>query len=255
MSNMRRKFTLIAMVLIVVLGLGIANVIYAQGPGDDDDTPLPCELHPMWQGENCPFADQENWQPGMMMGMMGQEGCWMLDQAQSDTATMPFGGRGMMGGMGQRGGMMGMGSMMHNMNHMNSDTMPYPGMMNGAMGMWGAGVGNCNFEWDGEIPAEPTSAEIGDAENGALLFAQNVCIACHDTTRNVTYVGPSLVGVGERAATREEGMSAYSYLYQSIVDPNAHVVEGFAQSIMPPMFGAHLTEAQINDLIAYLLSL
>ncbi len=130
--------------------------------------------------------------------------------------------------------------------------MPYMGMMNGMMGNC---FGNTDFEWDGEIPEEPTSAEIGDPENGALLFAQNTCVACHDTANDVVYVGPSLIGVGDRAAEYNEEQSAYSYLYQSIVDPNAHVVEGFPQSLMPPNFSSYLTEEQINDLIAYLLTL
>lgn len=252
---MQRKFALIVTVFGLVLALGVANIIYAQGSGDDDAIP-PCNSHPMWQSEDCPLADQENWQPDMMW----KEGCLMQDEMHTDTTTIPYGGRGMMGmgargGMNPRGGMMGMGSMMYDNNQIDMSTMPHYGMVNGMMGGLWSGTDTCNFEWEGEIPEEPTSAEVGDAENGALLFTQNACVACHDTTSNVTYVGPSLVGVSERADTRAEDMSAYSYLYQSIVAPNAHVVEGFAQSIMPPTFGAQFTEAQINDLIAYLLSL
>lgn len=60
---MRNKITFIAIVLVIVLGLGVANIIYAQGPDDGDPaTPTPCELHAMMHTEDCPFANEDGLQ-------------------------------------------------------------------------------------------------------------------------------------------------------------------------------------------------
>jgi hypothetical protein len=50
-------------------------------------------------------------------------------------------------------------------------------------------------------------------------------------------------------------MTAEEYLYQSITDPDAYVVEGFPAGQMVPNLAEILTEEQIADLIAFLLTL
>jgi len=71
----------------------------------------------------------------------------------------------------------------------------------------------------------------------------------------VVIVGPSQAGLATRAATRVAGMSAADYIHQSIVEPNAHIVEGFAEGLMYQNYATDLTEDQINDLVAYTLTL
>jgi mono/diheme cytochrome c family protein len=39
------------------------------------------------------------------------------------------------------------------------------------------------------------------------------------------------------------------------LEPNAYLVEGFGQGLMPAGYGDELSEEQLNDLVAYLLSL
>lgn len=92
------------------------------------------------------------------------------------------------------------------------------------------------------------AAAAGDAAAGGELFAQN-CAGCHGDADGA---GPARVGMGERAAARVEGMSAEDYLHESIVDPSAHVVEGFSD-IMPKQYGEQFSEEQIANLIAYML--
>ena len=46
-----------------------------------------------------------------------------------------------------------------------------------------------------------------------------------------------------------------AYLRESIVDPGAKVVQGFAAGIMPAGFGQVLSEADIAAIIAYIKSL
>jgi cytochrome c len=68
-------------------------------------------------------------------------------------------------------------------------------------------------------------------------------------------VGPSLADIGLRARTRVEGLTAEEYLHQSIVEPDAYVVEGFDPGIMYQDFEDALTDEQLYDLEAFLLTL
>jgi cytochrome c len=81
-------------------------------------------------------------------------------------------------------------------------------------------------------------------------------VACHTVTGiSTATVGPVLDGLASRAGDQVEGVSAEEYIRQSILDPNAYVVEGFTEGIMPQTFGDTLTEGQIDGLIAFLLTL
>lgn len=81
------------------------------------------------------------------------------------------------------------------------------------------------------------------------------CRICHSLEPGVILVGPSFAGIATRAAQRVPGMSAEDYLYQSIVDPDAYVVEGFPAGQMIPDLAEILTEEQIRDLVAFLMTL
>ena len=103
------------------------------------------------------------------------------------------------------------------------------------------------------------SAAAGDPKAGETLFASATigsnpgCKTCHSLDGS-KLVGPSMQGFGSRAGTRVAGQSAEEYTRTSIVDPNAHVVEGYTAGVMPS-FKTVLNDTQLNDLIAYLLSL
>ncbi len=116
-------------------------------------------------------------------------------------------------------------------------------------------------EGGGANGGEEAASTVGDAAAGKALFEQSMlgsqpgCITCHSLEPDAVIVGPSLAGIGSRAATRVEGMSAEEYIRQSIVEPDAYVVEGFDPGVMVQVFGEELSEQQINDLVAYLLTL
>jgi hypothetical protein len=61
--------------------------------------------------------------------------------------------------------------------------------------------------------------------------------------------------IGQAAAQRVPGMTAEEYLRQSIIDPNAYVVDGFTPNIMPRQYGEKLTTEEIDNLVDYMLSL
>ncbi len=114
-------------------------------------------------------------------------------------------------------------------------------------------------ESGGEAPAgeeaaaqatpEAAAPAAGDPANGKALFDQT-CSGCHGAADGA---GPALTGMGERAATRVEGMSAEEYLHEAIVEPSAYVVEGFGD-IMPKNYGEQYDETQLADIIAYILT-
>jgi mono/diheme cytochrome c family protein len=99
-----------------------------------------------------------------------------------------------------------------------------------------------------------------DATRGEQLFntfqpaAGIACATCHRVDSEERLVGPGLLNVGNRAQSRVSGLSAVAYLRQSIVNPGAYVVAGYAD-LMPKNWGQIFSEAQIDDLIAYLFTL
>ncbi len=68
-------------------------------------------------------------------------------------------------------------------------------------------------------------------------------------------MGPNLSNLAKEAGTRKPGMSAKTYLREALLEPNTFVVEGYQAGIMPQNYGDLLTEPQLEDLVAYLLTL
>jgi nitric oxide reductase subunit C len=99
------------------------------------------------------------------------------------------------------------------------------------------------------------------SQPGKELFAERIlgpnagCITCHSLDADTILVGPSVAGIGTRAAGRRPGVAAEDYLRESIVDPAAYVVEGFDDGRMPVDWAEALTGAEIDALVAYLLTL
>ena len=109
-------------------------------------------------------------------------------------------------------------------------------------------------------PTLATDQAIGNAANGKQLFntfqpaAGISCSTCHRVDSEERLVGPGLLNVGIRAETRVTGLGVVDYLRQSIVQPSAYVVAGYPD-IMPKNWGRVFSEQQLNDIIAYLLTL
>jgi mono/diheme cytochrome c family protein len=87
-------------------------------------------------------------------------------------------------------------------------------------------------------PPEELSLEGGTVTPEQLVKAgekifkeKGTCGVCHGIGQKGTRA-PDLAGVGARAARQRPGMSATAYLVESLLDPGAHLVEGYPD-IMP----------------------
>ena len=108
------------------------------------------------------------------------------------------------------------------------------------------------------------SLPVGDPESGAKVAALKGCLGCHKAIP----VGPLwtsselLPGIGERGQLRigqsdysGNAISAQQYLFESIVLPDAYVVQGFPAGLMLSNLANELSIQQLADLIAYLLTI
>lgn len=91
-----------------------------------------------------------------------------------------------------------------------------------------------------------------DPQNGEVLLVKHDCAACHRAGA-VNKIAPSFVGIAERAANRRPPLTAAAYIYESILHPTAYLVEGFVGA-MPQNFSERLSDNELGDIIAYLLT-
>ena len=95
-------------------------------------------------------------------------------------------------------------------------------------------------------PAQP------QAIDGRNLFLTKGCTSCHGIEGLVEGrgIGPNLFGLSGRAGDRVEGLQAEDYIRQSVLDPEAFIVEGF--SPLMPTFA--LNTEELDALVKFLLS-
>jgi nitric oxide reductase subunit C len=119
----------------------------------------------------------------------------------------------------------------------------------------GGGDDSSSTTTDGEITS--------DASRGESLYQQTAigaasapgCVTCHSLEPGVQLVGPSHAGIGTRAETAVPGKAAEEYLEESIAEPDAEVTEGFASGVMYQNYKTDLSDAEIADLVAFLMTL
>jgi putative membrane-bound dehydrogenase-like protein len=128
--------------------------------------------------------------------------------------------------------------------------------INALFGGWGRSRGTAWYDdlsltevvygFPGDEPLKPA-----DAERGRVVFHEHPiasCLRCHKVGTEGGDVGPVLDGI----ASRKPG----DYIRESVMDPNAQMAEGFDQQVSPmPRVGVLLRKQQLEDLIAYLMTL
>lgn len=120
-------------------------------------------------------------------------------------------------------------------------------------------VGNSNSDSDtSAVSASSYATELelimenADVDIGAGLINEQDCFACH--VLGDGSLSPLFDGIGALAIERRPPLSAEAYLYESIVDPSAFILEGYSDS-MPNTYTESLTHREIGHIIAYLLTL
>jgi nitric oxide reductase subunit C len=109
-------------------------------------------------------------------------------------------------------------------------------------------LASCGQIVESEQPAvDPALLEIGET-----VFQAN-CSGCHSPNYDVVLVGPTMLGLATRAESTIEGMDAYTYIEQSILDPGAYLNEGFLD-MMPPTYSNSLSEEELDALMVYLMT-
>lgn len=104
---------------------------------------------------------------------------------------------------------------------------------------------------------------FGDAANGEQLFQRQfdtaagpwMCTQCHNIANEERLIGPGMLNLNDRAGERIPGMAAEFYVYNSIIHPNDYIVPDYPANVMPANYEELLSEQDLYDLSAYLLSL
>lgn len=99
---------------------------------------------------------------------------------------------------------------------------------------------------------QPAIDDMTPEQYGQLLYAELGCSACHSLDGS-RLVGPSLKGVWDKSEKLADGSSAtvdLAYFKESLLDPNAKVVDGFPAAMTP--FTGRVDDRGIEALAAYI---
>jgi cytochrome c oxidase subunit 2 len=109
-----------------------------------------------------------------------------------------------------------------------------------------------------------TEGEATEGENGGgdeELIAQGMelhsslgCVACHSVDGSSS-IGPTWQGLWGKEETLADGSTVTvdeEYIAESIREPNAKVVEGFQEGLMPT---TDVTDEQVDAIVAYIQSI
>ena len=117
---------------------------------------------------------------------------------------------------------------------------------------------------DGQADTTAQTAAVGDPERGRQIWEDGAdtvlsggCSGCHSLDGSEKVGGaraPTWQGISGLAGDRVPGLSAEEYLRESIVDPAAYIVDGYQADAMPKGFKILLSEEDIDNLVAFLLT-
>ncbi len=113
------------------------------------------------------------------------------------------------------------------------------------------------------VASTPATSLSGDADlaRGEELFrryvpeARYACISCHLPDSTQTLLGPGLRDIGVSAARCDPEQSLEDYLRESLLEPDVCLVSGYSAAVMPSVYAELWSEGEIDDLVAWLLTL
>lgn len=110
----------------------------------------------------------------------------------------------------------------------------------------------------------PTTRPGDGAAHGQVLFntmqpaAGFACATCHYPHSEARLIGPGLLNIRERAMEYSPDDTIEAYLLNSILHPDQFIVPAvppYQRTLMPQTYGDIFSEQELQDLIAFLLSL
>jgi len=105
-----------------------------------------------------------------------------------------------------------------------------------------------------KTPTEDTAQLTPDQAAGSKIFTgKGGCVGCHNAGSGGGATGPNLSHIATEGATMKPGMDAPAYIEESIRSPQAFIVPGYPP-VMPTNFSQVLTNDEIKQVIAYLLT-
>lgn len=109
---------------------------------------------------------------------------------------------------------------------------------------------------DVEIP-EDEAEDAGPVKTMAELAGKYECRTCHmipgvSTDEEEADIGPPLAGLSRFKKGGPKGMSLRDYIRQSILDPNAIIVEEFDEDTMPDDFKDQMRISELELAVEYL---
>lgn len=122
--------------------------------------------------------------------------------------------------------------------------------------------------WVNERQNQPDPLTLTPAERGDLWHVTYACNSCHSIDGSVDgYAGPTWQGLYGATRTFADGSTATAddaYIRNSILNPNAQIVQGYPINVMPQNYAQQFAELEaqygnqfdvIDDLIAYIQTL
>jgi cytochrome c oxidase subunit 2 len=109
-------------------------------------------------------------------------------------------------------------------------------------------------EYQTWLSGGPTEGSL--AASGQRLFQDLACVSCHKTDGSGR--GPALEGQYGKPQQLDGGQTAVfddAYIRESILNPNAKIVNGYPHPSIMPTFQGLVNEEQLLQLIAYLKSI
>jgi mono/diheme cytochrome c family protein len=111
----------------------------------------------------------------------------------------------------------------------------------------GAAVATHDAATTARTVSAPTARRAG-ALDGRQVFLVHGCVVCHEQA----HTAPSLTGLAERAGERVDGLDAEAYIRQSVREPQAFLVPGYAGPVKMPTL--NVSDAELDALATYLLT-
>lgn len=100
-------------------------------------------------------------------------------------------------------------------------------------------------------------AQKSPTERGKIIYQSKACIGCHSIDGS-KLVGPSWKGLYGRKEKMSDGLEILaddSYIKESILKPNEHIVEGYTSPSSMPPYEGQLSDSDIADVIEFMKTL